>query len=58
MRAFALETDFGEGLMINDYIHNGAGNPKDIMKIITFILRYAIIVSSIKIFLKKVLTFF
>ena len=36
VRAFALETDFGEGLMINDYIHNGVGNPKDIIKNLSF----------------------
>ena len=36
VRAFALETDFGEGLMINYYIHNGVGNPKDIIKNLSF----------------------
>lgn len=35
-RAFALELDFGEGLMVNDYIQGGAGTAKEIAMRLSF----------------------
>lgn len=36
VRAFALETDFSEGLLINDYIHSGNGHVTDIVNNLAF----------------------
>lgn len=35
-RAFALELDFGEGLMVNDYIQGGEGTAKEIASSLSF----------------------
>lgn len=35
-RAFALEADFGEGLMVNDYIQGGEGTAKDVAARLSF----------------------
>lgn len=36
VRSFALETDWGEGMTINNYIHGGKGNAADIAKSLSF----------------------
>lgn len=36
VRAFALEMDFSEGMIINNYIHTGEGNAKEIVKNLSF----------------------
>lgn len=36
IRSFALETDWGEGMTINNYIHGGKGNASDIVKDLAF----------------------
>ena len=36
VRSFALESDWGEGMTINNYIHGGGGNASDIVKDLAF----------------------
>ena len=36
VRSFVLEADFGEGLLINEYIHGGSENLEDVIKNLSF----------------------
>jgi len=35
-RSFALEVDFGDGIIVNDYIHGGQGTAKEAMEALSF----------------------